>query len=923
METLIAARVALPPLPNDCIRTPSAIGILADSLNAGGTGVRRLSLVCAPTGYGKSTALAAAVETSGTRPAYVRVSEHESDPTRFWSYVAAALGERYGIGEQSSQLLSHAALTGLMSGQSEGAHESFIVSLLNECADFGEPVILAIDDFQEIESDAVAGQLATLLGEMPPNMHLVILTREEPRFDLHRMRARGELLRIGTSELAFTVEECREFVRMHPDGRLSQSEADRLFALTEGWPAGLRLAVLAPGSGWPATTSGDTAPAQEALCDFLGREILARQPGEVHDFLLATSILSLLSDYVCEKVAGKRAGSPGLSLEELCSRGLLIVREGPYTKWYRYSVPFSEMLRRRLVEQRTPRQIAALHRRAARAYADEGLYAEALHHAFEAADTHYAADLLEDRMADLLNGDRNAHLTAYIGRLPDELLEVRPHLAAAAAMMLVVSGRGAEATRAVDQIDRQLEVSDASSSGRSLAAGVGDAVRGLAAVYAGDLGRSEEYGRRALEHLPFDAVGWRTVATIVAADAQFLSGRIDLARDGYSRALAMCRTHRLHFLLMIVALRLIRASLYEGRLDQTERLIDEFLDESRRIGFANSAHEGQIVGFNATLAVLQGRPRVALERAMRCAESAEGHRSMIVFGMTRIRLAEAYFALRQLERMREVLDEASERLSGYPLPIVESFLFAWRVRLEVAASGQARRRPERALELLRERGIGAESPIRVLGERELFAAARAYRLAGSTDEARRLLERLRDFCDESGMVVAAMEARILLSLMLNEAGDRASALISLAAAVEQLVPRGAIGLFLSEGEPMKRLLATLLGTPAAPKATGVILSRFDAVGSDTSAPDQPGERPVEPRPAPGRTAEPSPIEPLSRRELDVLRLIVEGKSNSQIADALFISLHTVKWHTGHIYSKLDVEGRTAAVARARALGLLE
>ncbi|TVR57804.1 MAG: hypothetical protein EA426_11450 [Spirochaetaceae bacterium] len=897
METLIAARTTLPTLPDDCIETTAAIRVLSEALKSAGTKSRRLTIVCAPTGYGKSTALAAAAQKTGTEPAYLRVTGRENDGARFWRYLASALSARYdGIGDRSTELLSHAALNGIIAAQPYAAIESFVVSLLNECAEYGSPIVVAVDDFHEIDSAGVIAQFAAFQEETPPNVHIVLLARHEPALDVHRMRARGELLEIGPRELVFSGAQCREFVSRQIGDVPAQTEAPRLFALTEGWPAGLRLALLAPDAVPQLTGSSALTPAHDALSEFLHREVFAHQPAELREFLTATSILPQLSDQICARVVPGATRESTITLESLAGHGVLILREGLNSKWYRYTAPFAEMLRRRLSEERTPRQIAALHRRAARAYADEGLYAEALHHAFEADDSRFAADLLEQRMADVLNNDRNADLTAHVARLPNDLVCERPHLAAAAAMMLVVSGRGNDATELLECIDRGADA-------RSVASGVAEALRGLAAVYAGDVRKSRECAERALACLPFDAPAWRAVATMVTADAEFLGGRIDRARDGYSRALAMCRTHRLQFLLMIVVLRALRSALYLGRLAQLESLIEESLLESRRVGFANTAHEGQIRGFHATLAVLQHRTAVALDRAMRCAESAEGHRSMLVFGMTRIRLAEAYFALGELDRMRMILDDAAERLAAHPLPIVESFLFSWRIRLEVAAAEQAGRYPDRALELIRERGLTPDSPIRVLGERELFAAARAYRLAGRPAEAKKLLERLREFCDETQMLIAAMEARILLSLIHDDAGDRAAALSVLATAVERLVPLGAIGPFLGESAPMKRLLAALLGTPGAPAATSDLISRFDA---DTGVP-----------PAPGR------IEPLSRRELDVLRLVAEGRSNAEIADALFVSLNTVKWHTGNIYSKLAVEGRTAAAARARDLGLLE
>lgn len=833
----------------------------------------------------------------------VVTSRPGASDARFWRYVVSAFSNRYdGIGLRSRELLTHATLTGVIGAQPDGAMESFVVSLLNECAERETSIVIAVDDFHEIASPSLIAGVTTFIAEAPPNVHVILLSRREPDIDTHRMQARGELLQVGASELAFTAGQCREFVELQLGPHRAGEEASRLFAATGGWPAGLRLAMLAPDTDFPRSITDDGDAAHDALSEFLSREVLAHQPAPIQGFLTATSILGSLTDRVCARVVADSA-SDDVTLEDLSAQGIFILRDAPHSEWYRYPLPFARMLRRRLDDQRTPRQIAALHRRAARAYADEGLYAEALGHAFEARDLRYAADLLERQMPGILNHDRNAELTAYMARLPDDLIGERPHLAAAAALMLVVSGKGEDAAGLLESVGGSPRGSGRDTDDKSTVHGMAAAIRGLGAVYAGDLSRSREWAHRALGLLPFDAAAWRAVATIVAADSDFLRGRIDLARDGYSRALAMCRTHRFHFLLMIVTLRVLRAELYHGRLEQMEGLIDDFLAESRRIGFANTAHEGQIRGFHATLAVLQHRPDVAFDRALWCTESAEGHQSMLVYGMTRIRLAEAFFARGELDPMRTTLDEAAERLAARRLPIIESFLFAWRVRLEVATAERDGRDADRALELIRERGITPESPIRVLGERELFAAVRAYRASGMAVEAKRLVERLRDFCDDTRMVIAAMEARILWSLTIDETGDRASALSALATAVERLVLIGALEPILAEGAPLKRLLVALLGTPGAPSSTADLLARFDA--TTAGADEQRG------------------VEPLTRRELDVLRLISEGKSNAEVGETLFVSLNTVKWHTGNLYTKLHVDGRVGAVTRARDLGLLE
>ena len=922
-----------------------------------GVGPWRLTVICAPAGYGKSTALAAVAAEGDRRIAYLRVDSAENEPVRFWSYVSEALRAVYpGVGERSRTLLSNAAITGALGGPGDSVQTPFLTSILNEIAAYGEPVVLAIDDYHQIVSDDVHTPLATFIAELPPNAHLIIASRSEPPLQLSRLRAREELNEIGAQRLAFTREQSAAYL----ETRLGRSESrainyERLQRSIEGWPAGLHMAALTAEAGVSIDEAlGSDVGRNRYVSEFLTDELLAAQPAGVREFLLKTSILRYLSPRICSRVCEREVS--GESIDELARRGLFVFREDAAGKWYRYHRLFADLLRSRLEHEIGTEAVRELHRTAAHAFIEEGVPSVALEHAFEAEDNEFAAELLERYAIELLNFGRHAQLIGYLDRVPDRLIESRPHLAVASALMLTVGGR---LDRAHELLDCARANADAAKDGGALITGIVAALEGLSAVFRNDLEATYERSETALATLPRDAAVWRLVATMVSGDSSFLRGKLDEAYGTYTKVIAASRRDGHPFFVMLTALRLLRLSAYRGRLQRMDSLAREFLEETKHNGFANTAREGQIWGLYSRVAREQLKLDAALERATRACELAEGHGSLLVFGLSRQWLAGAYFARGELEECRAVLDEAEDRLAGHEVANLTYLLLAWRLRLELACAEREAVPPDRALEIAARHEFDETSKPNVLHERALLALVRIYRYAGEDEKARLLLDRLEPFCESAQLMPAAMEARILRCLMAEDGGDRPAALAHLAAAVRELAPEGYVYPFASEGPQLKKLLYALLRSPGAPKETAAVLS---AIGSGSRASDGNAGAPAAGVPAadsqgdshrhgnggpvsgrresallrtsdpeaattvsPGAAGRPGDshlVEPLSDREIDVLRLISEGLSNRQIAEKLFVSLNTVKWHTANIYGKLGVEGRTGAIARSHELGVL-
>ena len=889
----------------------------------------RLIVLCAPPGYGKSTALAAAASRLDSGFAYLRVNSAENDPIRFWNYVAASLAQSYSpLGERSRSLLANAAVAGAIGGSKDTLQAPFLTSLLNEIAGYQAPVVLAVDDYHRIESEAVHVAFASFILELPPNARAVVASRTEPPLRLSALRARGELVEIDVSTLSFTTAETADYLR----GRVGTApkrpiDLGRFHRVFEGWPAGLHMAALSVESNASLDKLLQASGADNRyIAEFLTDEILLHQNQTVRELLFATSILGVLTSPVCSKVCGRAVSSE--ELEDLARRGLFVIREDQAGTVFRYHHLFAELLQKRLHREKAPEYIAGLHRIAACAYRDEGLPSEAIEHAFEAGDTKLTAELLGDYAIELLNHGRHGHILSYLERLPETAVEEHPQLAVATALVLSFGGHLDRARRLLAIARESVEGQSQEAPARKQTLGVISLIEALAAVFRNDLPTLHHESSRALELLPRHATVWKLAAVMVSGDASFLHGKLDDAYGAYTRTIEWCRRDKHPFFFMVTALRLLRLSAYRGHLRRMDSLAREFLAETARNSFANTAREGQIWGLYSRVARERLELDAALERAQRAAELAEGHTSLLVFGLTRQWLAGAHFARGEYEACRRVLDEADHHLARTPIANVTFLLLAWRLRLDLAIADGNRDGIDEAIRLAAAHGLTHESQPDVLRERALFGLVRLLRAAGQPERAEALLSRLERFCSASQLMPAAMEGRLIRCTMAEDRGDRPAALAELSVAVRTLAPEGYIYPFAAEGRNMVKLLYALLKSPGAPPQTAALVSALSneghpsAGGGRSATIASPADSETTNRERSRPPAKDAPIEALSTREVEVLRLVSEGMSNQQIADRLFVSLNTVKWHTGNIYGKLGVEGRTSAVMRSRDLGLI-
>ena len=463
---ILATRLYIPLPPPKVVRRPRLVERLNDGLH------RKLTLISAPAGFGKTTLLSAWVAGSDRHVAWLSLDEGDNDPTRFLIYLVAAVRTiAPGIDE---------ALLGALQSSQPPPTESFLTFLLNEIATILDDFVLVIDDYHVIDAKPVDRALAFVLEHLPPQMRLVIATREDPQLPLARLRGRGQLFELRGADLRFTPSEAAGFLNQVMGLNLSAQDVANLETRTEGWIAGLQLAALSL-QGHPDATSfiQSFTGSHHFVLDYLLEEVLQRQSESVQTFLLRTSILDYLSGPVCDAVLGNIAGSGQATLEYLERSNLFLVALDGDRHWYRYHHLFADLLRQRLLQSSTSSKedVAELHRRASQWYEDRGLEIESFHHAAAANDVERAERLIEGQGVPLQFRGAGAPVLNWLESLPKTALDARPSLWVRYATLLLVS---AETTG----VEEKLQAAESALQGTNLDARTRDLIGQIAAARA-------------------------------------------------------------------------------------------------------------------------------------------------------------------------------------------------------------------------------------------------------------------------------------------------------------------------------------------------------------------------------------------------------------------------------------------------------
>ncbi|TFD93462.1 helix-turn-helix transcriptional regulator [Cryobacterium lactosi] len=903
---VLTTKLFVPAVRPHAVSRPRLIEKLRDGRRAG----RKLTLVSAPAGFGKTSVLSEWMADARRRDPLLRVAwisldAADNDPARFLGYLISAL-----------QAADPALELGAVTGQ-PGSDEQTLTALINALAASTTPIILVLDDFQTIEAQPVRDAVSFLLDHQPPTLHLALASRSDPLLPVARLRAGGQLTELRAADLRFTPAEAAGFLTEIMGLNLSATDVAVLDARTEGWIAGLQLAALSlrerdDVSGFIAGFAGSN----RFVLDYLVEEVLQRQPAPVRDFLLRTSVLDGLNGALCDAVTGLTGSSEMLAALE--RDNLFVVPLDDRRQWYRYHHLFADVLRARLTGQDPGLHV--LHTRASEWYERNDLIEDAVRHALAADDVERAARLIELAVPSVRLSRHDATLLRWLALLPPPVIRRRPVLGVYRAWSSLVAGdveaveprlaAAESALAARDETGRPAHDSAPSEELRTLPVTIA-VYRAAVAQARGDLAGMRTHAQRALDLTePGDHLGRGAAAGFLGL-AAWATGDLDAGVRAFGEVRASLRRAGNLADALSTTIPTADMLLGQGRLRDAQRSYEDALGEALRLSAAEGTppqSTGDLeVGLSDILREQNDLPAALAHLAASEAlgEQAHSHENRYRWfvSMAHIRQAQG-----DPEAALELLGTAERHYRRGFLPELRP------IHAQTARVWISQGRLGEATAWARARGLSSSDAPTYLREFEhltlarlLIAGHRADPGVGRHRQALHLLGRLLATAETGRRWGSVTEIQLLQALAHAANGDTVRALEPLETALRRAEPEGYCRLFLDEGEPMAALLRHAAAAGIAPDAVRRLSGTLAPGGLQAGG----SEAPV------GGLAD-----PLSERERHVLRLLASELSGPDIARELYISLNTLRTHTRHIFGKLDVNSRPAAVRRAEALGLV-
>jgi LuxR family maltose regulon positive regulatory protein len=950
METpLLQTKLYIPPVRPELVSRPRLIKRLDEGLRLG----CKLTLISAPAGFGKTTLVTEWLDGADRPRTWLSLDENDNDPARFFTYLVAALQRIDPSIGQTAQAMSQSP--------QPPPPDTLLASLINDMAATPHPFLLVLDDYHLIHTLPIHQQLAFLLEHQPPQVHLVIATREDLPLPLSRLRARGEMVEIREPDLRFTAAETAEFLERIMSLELSAADISALHRRTEGWIAGLQLAACSLQESEDAHRLVESfTGSHRYILDYLIEEVFQQQPDDVQDFLLKTSILDRFTAPLCDAVRFGRAQSPSSSeatavrfgraqspssseatavrfgkaqspssLEATAVRSgraqspsssaatadtgrensrevllaleqanLFIVPLDESRQWYRYHRLFADLLRHRLEVEETPSTLASLHQRASQWYEAEGYLADAVSHALTGSDWDRATSLILSASVRLLQRGEVVTLLNWFQALPEEVVRTNPQLCSGYSWPLILT----------EQIDTaEFYLARAEEDAREDTSLLGDiaVARAYIARMRGDHQRAQELSERALSLLPDDDLSARSVVGLNLGLAQWHTGRLAQAEQTLMEAQRAAQGSGNDYVRVTAIVFLGRIEAARGRLHLAAESCRQAIQGGGQLPIVAVAHidlTKLLYEWN-DLEAAAHHLRQGLELSRR-----SGGVEFQVSGYTTLALLKQ--SQGEASAAQDALRESAQLLEHPGVsPPTQLYNLACRVLIALAQgdTGAATHLAEQ---------FPAPEEVESFPARRLIMLARA-RLLLAQDEraaAAEQLESLHRMASRADWETAFIETRALQALAATTPEE---ALAFLTEALKLAEPEGYVRTFIDLGEPMAELLHRAESRDTDSDYVSQLLTAFDAGGLRTR---EAGE--IEGSPAPPPPGSLALIEPLSERELEVLGLLVEGQTYQEIAQSLYVSINTVKTHLKNIYGKLGVSNRREATAKAKELNLL-
>jgi LuxR family maltose regulon positive regulatory protein len=908
-DPLLLTKLYIPTVRSNIVLRPRLLERLNEGLSAG----NKLTLISAPAGFGKTTLVSEWVATCGQPVAWLSLEEGDNDLARFLIYFIASL-------QTIQNDIGKGVLGALQSSQPLTTNNAILLApLLNEIAAIPDTFILVLDDYHLVDSEPIDHALTFMLDHLPPQMHLVLTTREDPSIPLPRYRVRGQMIELRAADLRFTPEEAGAFLNQIMNLNLAAEDITALEKRTEGWIAGLQLAALSiQGRSDTAGFIRAFTGSHRFVLDYLVEEVLQHQSEQIRSFLLQTAILDRLCASLCNALTEREDGKE--MLVNLERSNLFLIPLDDKHQWYRYHHLFSDVLQTHLMETQ-PDRVAVLHQRASEWYERNGLRSDAIRHALAAKDFERAVSLIELAWPAAEEGSiLPAAWLSWVKALPEALVNARPVLMVGYAYALLGRGELEAAEARLQGAERCLEPAEPmkmlpvemvvvdQEQWKSLPAAIAVGHAYIAQA-RGNILDTVRYASRVLEFPAADPFR-HSQASMLLGMTYWASGDLEAAGRvfaDYTMKLQAAGNIRdaISTTVVLADIRMALGRLYEA-IRTIEQCLQFVMNQGEPIPFDTADLHREL----SELYLEQGSQEAAVQHLQISKEL--GEKAELPVWQYRWCIAQARLHETQgdLDRALTLLDEADRLFIRTPLSNLRP-IPAMKARIEIAQG-----RLTQALDWVREQELSPDIDLCFVHEFEHITLVRIRlaqyqndQLDGSIHEAMRFLDRLLQAAEEGSRMGSVIEILMLQALAHQAQGNILPALLSLERALTLAEPEGYVRLFVDEGEAM-RLLIEKQSRKRDNPLSGYV-DKLLAVFKQTAA-----------TPKPAIIHQKSDmIEPLSERELEVIKMLRSELSGPEIAQQLIVSLHTLRTHTNNIYNKLGVNNRRAAVRRAEELDL--
>lgn len=883
---LLATKISIPARRPGLVPRPHLLTMLNEGLKC------KLTLVAAPAGYGKTTLLSDWINQIDAPGAWLSLERSDNDLNRFLAYFFAAL-------QEAQHEINQLNWTSPPAPQ-KPAVEVILTSLLNQLTTLSTPLVLVLDDFHLIAADPIYQSLAYLLEHLPAQMHLVIATRADPRLPIAQLRAKGELVELREADLRFKEGEISLFLENVMGLNLSGDQIAKLASRTEGWIVGLQLAAISmQGRENLAGFIEEFSGSHEYVMDYLTDEVLRNQPQDIQTFLLRTSILEKMCAPLCEAVAAQPNAQA--TLEMLRDAHLFVLPLDDERRWYRFHQLFADHLQKRLKDL-DPDQVKILHQRAGDWFELEGMMAEAIEHRIQAEDFEGATNLL-DQITDqtMMNSEFTLYLR-WTAALPTAILNLHPLVGIAEAMSLLMTGTPpSDVELMLDDLNCE---TDTHLGGKFV-------VQATIAVLRGQLSEANKLAQQAVNLLAAgENQNLRDVANWILSYTSSLESKPSQGLLVLSKVIEENRTSGNQLLLFTAYNEAAKLYSFQGKLRIAIHLYEEVLNLARdEQGNLLPLAGESLIGLGELLREQNNLEQAeqTLERGIllskwgRSATVYRGYISLAKLCLAKGDVIEAnrYFqeakeqAFFEFDQLYTAVEEVKGRISQGDLDAAELWLGE-------RVNGFTSRPPNEI-----ENAINKH-----IRKYEDLLQARILYSQNRQPEALTNLEKLLREMEQQERSDLIIEIQILRAMVLQQQGKLADALDALNSALSLARPGGYVRIFLDEGEAMIQLLYEASARGIQSEYVGQLLAVISRDKLDLESTSH-----ILPMSA-------ELAEPLSERELQVLRLLASPLTSTEIAGELFISVNTARFHIKNIYAKLGVHSRAEALERARELGML-